>query len=45
MILRKESHTGHLPKEIRAESRMYISSVYVNRQPLRGVTTEEEKNT
>lgn len=43
MILRKESHTGHLPKEIQAESRMYISSVYVNRQPLRGVTTDEEK--
>ena len=42
MILRKEP-TGHLPKEIRAESRMYISSVYVNRQPLRGVTAAEEK--
>tara|TARA_R110002012_G_scaffold1863_10_gene9018 strand:- start:1136 stop:1945 length:810 start_codon:yes stop_codon:yes gene_type:complete len=42
MILRKES-TGHLPKEIQAESKMYISSVYVNRQPLRGVTTQDEK--
>ena len=42
VILRKEPE-GHLPKEIRAESRMYISSVYVNRQPLKGVTAEEEK--
>ena len=42
MILRKESETGHLPKEIQAEARMYISSVYVNRQPLKGVTAAEE---
>ena len=41
-ILRKEPE-GPLPKEIRAESRMYISSVYVNRQPLKGITPAEEK--
>jgi len=42
VILRKEP-AGFLPKQIRAESRMYISSVYMNRQPLKGVTAEEEK--
>lgn len=41
-ILRKEP-TGFLPKAVRAESRMYISSVYVGRQPLKGCTAEEEK--
>jgi len=42
VILRKEPD-GPLPKEIRAESRMYISSVYRNRQPLKGISIEEEK--
>jgi len=42
VILRKEPE-GPLPKEIRAESRMYISSVYSNRQPLKGISIEEEK--
>tara|TARA_R100001082_G_scaffold108540_2_gene83905 strand:- start:3690 stop:4502 length:813 start_codon:yes stop_codon:yes gene_type:complete len=41
-ILRKEP-TGFLPKSVRAESRMYISSVYMNRQPLKGVTSDEAK--
>jgi len=42
MILRKEPD-GFLPKTVRAESRMYISSVFVNRQPLKGVTSDEEE--
>jgi len=41
-ILRQEP-TGYLPKAVRAESRMYISSVFVSRQPLKGVSTAEEK--
>jgi hypothetical protein len=41
-ILRRELQ-GFLPKEVRAESRMYLSSVYQNRQPLKGISAEEEK--
>ena len=42
MIMRKEP-TGFLPKSVLAESRMYISSVFVNRQPLKGLTNDQEK--
>ena len=41
-ILRQEP-TGFLPKAVRAESRMHISSVYVSRQPLKGVSADDEK--
>ena len=34
---------GHLPKEVRAGAISKISSVYVNRQPLKGVEGEEAK--
>ena len=34
---------GHLPKEVRANAITKIGSVYVNRQPLKGVEGEEEK--
>lgn len=34
---------GHLPKEVRASAISKISSVYVNRQPLKGVEGEEAK--
>ena len=34
---------GHLPKEVRANAISKISSVYVNRQPLKGVEGEEAK--
>ena len=42
MIMRKEP-TGFLPKTVLAESRMYISSVFVNRQPLKGLTNDQEQ--
>ena len=34
---------GHLPKEVRASAISKVSSVYVNRQPLKGVEGEEAK--
>ena len=43
VTLRQEEVLNHLPKEVRAEAVYKLSSVYVNRQPLRGFTGEEEK--
>ena len=43
VTLRRKDLLNHLPKAVRAESVMRISSVYVNRQPLKGFTQEEEK--
>tara|TARA_R100000963_G_C4644163_1_gene107975 strand:+ start:397 stop:1200 length:804 start_codon:yes stop_codon:yes gene_type:complete len=40
--LRRKELMGHLPKEIRAGANTWLSSVYVNRQPLKGVEGEEE---
>ena len=40
MIRRKEV-LNHLPKEIRAVAKISIGSIYVNRQPLKGVEGEE----
>lgn len=40
IIRRKEIH-NHLPKEIRAGAKINIGSIYVNRQPLKGVDGEE----
>ena len=34
---------GHLPKEVRAAAITKIGSVYVNRQPLKGIEGEEAK--
>jgi len=34
---------NHLPKAVRAEAKMKLSSVYVNRQPLKGFDVEDEK--
>ena len=34
---------NHLPKAVRAEAVLKLSSVYVNRQPLKGFTDQEEK--
>ena len=42
VIRRKEIH-NHLPKEIRAEAVSKLSSVYVNRQPLKGFNPTDEK--
>ena len=43
VTLRQKEVLNHLPKEVRAEAIFKLSSVYVNRQPLRGFTGEEEK--
>ena len=43
VYLRQKEILNHLPKAVRAEAVMRISSVYVNRQPLKGFTLEEEK--
>ena len=43
VYLRHKEILNHLPKAVRAEAVMRISSVYVNRQPLKGFTLEEEK--
>ena len=43
VYLRHKEILNHLTKAVRAEAVMRISSVYVNRQPLKGFTLEEEK--
>ena len=44
IYLRREEMSGHLPKEIRAESTYRLASVFKNRQPLKGfITPAEEK--
>ena len=43
VFLRRKDLGGHLPKAVRAEARTRLSSVYVNRQPLKGFSPEEEK--
>tara|TARA_R100000951_G_scaffold113523_1_gene115729 strand:- start:11984 stop:12793 length:810 start_codon:yes stop_codon:yes gene_type:complete len=43
IFLRRREINNHLPKAVRAEAVMKLSSVYVNRQPLKGITPKEEK--
>jgi hypothetical protein len=43
VFLRRRDLGGHLPKQVRAEAKTRLSSVYINRQPLKGFTPEEEK--
>ncbi len=43
VTLRQKELLNHLPKAVRAEAIYKLSSVYVNRQPLKGFTPEEEK--
>ena len=43
IYLRRQDLGGHLPKQVRAEATMKLSSVFVNRQPLKGFSPEEEK--
>jgi hypothetical protein len=43
VYLRREDLLGHLPKSVRAEAITRLSSVYVNRQPLKPFSVEEEK--
>jgi len=41
VIIRRREVLGHLPKEIRAAAKIKIGSIYVGRQPLKGVEGEE----
>ena len=43
VFLSRQDLGGHLPKAVRAEAKARLSSVYVNRQPLKGFTPEDEK--
>ena len=43
VYLRRKDLEGHLPKAVRAEATMKLSSVYVNRQPLKGFSLADEK--
>ena len=43
VYLRRKDLDGHLPKAVRAEATMKLSSVYVNRQPLKGFDPADEK--
>ena len=41
IIIRRKEVLNHLPKEIRAGAKINIGSIYVGRQPLKGVEGEE----
>jgi rubrerythrin len=41
IIIRRKEVLNHLPKEIRAGAKVTIGSIYVGRQPLKGVEGEE----
>mgnify|MGYP003120747786 CR=1 FL=1 len=43
VYLRRQPLEGHLPKAVRADATTKLSSVYVNRQPLKGLSSDEEK--
>tara|TARA_R110001592_G_scaffold5726_1_gene31309 strand:+ start:147 stop:956 length:810 start_codon:yes stop_codon:yes gene_type:complete len=43
VFIRREDIGGHLPKAVRAEATYKLSSVYVNRQPLKGFNSDDEK--
>ena len=43
IFIRREDLGGHLPKAVRAEAVLKLSSLYVNRQPLKGFDAEDEK--
>ena len=43
VYLRREDTDSFLPKEVRAEAVSKLSSVFVNRQPLKGFDLEDEK--
>tara|TARA_R100000908_G_C3733870_1_gene132372 strand:- start:75 stop:884 length:810 start_codon:yes stop_codon:yes gene_type:complete len=43
VYLRRKEIMNHLPKEVRAEAVLKLSSVYVNRQPLNPFTRADEK--
>lgn len=41
VIIRRKEVLNHLPKEIRASAKVNIGSIYVGRQPLKGIEGEE----
>lgn len=43
VYLRRQELSNHLPKAVQADATMRLSSVFVNRQPLKGFTPAEEK--
>ena len=43
VFLRRKALLGHLPEAVRAEATTKLSSIYVNRQPLKPFSSEEEK--
>jgi len=43
IFLRRKELNNHLPKEVQAESVMKLSSVFVNRQPLKAFDVEDEE--
>ena len=43
VYLRRKDIDNFLPEEVRAEAVMKLSSVFVNRQPLKGFDYEDEK--
>ena len=43
IYIRRKDIDGHLPKAVRAEATMKLSSVFVNRQPLKGFDKADEK--
>lgn len=43
VIIRRKEAQGYLPKEIRAGARVTLGSMYVGRQPLKGLDSEEAK--
>lgn len=43
VTLRRKELMGHLPKEVRVSAKTKLGSIYVGRQPLRGVEGKEEK--
>lgn len=43
VILRRKEVLNHLPKEIRAGAKIKLGSLFVDRQPLRGLSDKEEE--
>lgn len=43
VILRRKEVLNHLPKEIRAGAKVKLGSLFVDRQPLRGLSDKEEE--
>lgn len=44
VFIRRKEQNGYLPKDILAAARVTIGSIFVGRQPLKGLDTEEESH-